>query len=130
MHFIHANRAILFEFLCNTNMIIFLAQAKATATYIAMKEVFSSPYSTYSTSITMKNLFFFVFIIEKIAHTAEIPRKFDLTIFTILLWSLDMFTVLTANLYYFMTVYLVIFFGVHFVFKLCNIMAKPAREKF
>jgi hypothetical protein len=95
-----------------------------------MKEVFSSSHSAYSASITMKYLFFFVFIIEKIAHTAEIPRKFDLTIFTILLWSLDMFTVLTANLYYFMTVYLVIFFWVHFVFKLYNIMAKPAREKF
>ena len=127
MQIIHANWAILFEFLGNAYMVIFLAQAETTAADVTMEKVFSSSYSANSASITVENLFFFVFVIEKIADTAEISCKLDLTIVTILFRCLDMFAVLAANFHYFVTVYLVIFFGVHFIFKFCNVMAKPTR---
>jgi len=95
-----------------------------------MKKVFSSSYSAYSASITMENLFFFVFVVEKIANTAKISRKFYLTIIAILFWSLNVFAILATNLNHFVAIYLVIFFGIHFLFKFFYIMAKPAWEKF
>ena len=130
MQIIHANWAILLEFLGDAYMVVFLGETEATAADVTMEKVFSSSYSANSASIAMENLFFFVFIVEKIANTAEISCKLDLTIITIFFWCLDMFAILAANLHYFVTVYLVIFFGVHFIFKFFNVMAKPAIEKF
>ena len=111
-------------------MVVHLAKGKATVADIAMEKVFPSSNSADSAAVTVKYLFFFIFVVKQVANIAEIACKFDLAIITYLFWRLNVLAVLASYFYNLMTVYFMVFLRIHFIFIFSNIVAKSAREKF
>ncbi len=95
-----------------------------------MERIFFSPYSAYSTIVTVKYFFLLPFIIKKITNFTKIPCKLYLTFFTLLLRSLNMFTIHALYLFNRMSIHLMILFRIHFILIFDFIMTDSASEEF
>jgi hypothetical protein len=60
--------------------VFFIINVHAAPTLIAVIEILSSTYPTYSTLIAMEDLFLKVFIIQELAYLTVIPCEFDATV--------------------------------------------------
>ena len=103
LHIIHAHGAVLFQFLRNTRVVVFLIKGVAAFAYLAVEWIFFPANSAYSALITMIYLLFFVLVVKQDADFTEIPCEFNLTFFTVFLRLLDMLTILTLYFFNFMS---------------------------
>lgn len=94
MHVLHTDWTIWFQ--RNTGVIIFVFDIDTAFAIFTMEWLFTSTTSTYSTTFTMENFFFYIVIIKKAAFITEITRKLNLTVFTILLGLLNVIALITS----------------------------------
>jgi hypothetical protein len=91
-----------------------------------MEKIFFSSYSAYSTIVTVKYLFLFPFIIKKVTNFTKVSRKLYLAFLTLLLRSLNMFTIHALDIYNRMSIHLMILFRIHFILIFDFIMTDSA----
>ena len=92
-----------------------------------MKRIFTPTHPAYLAPIAMENLFFLMFIIKEITFLAKICGKFNLAFFAWFLRFLNMITIITFNLFYFMPIDFMIIFLIFIIIVFDLIMANSAR---
>jgi len=103
---------------------------KTHVTIVAMEAILPTTNSTSVTLFAMKRLINFFIIVKNITSLTKIRSKDNITIFTLLLWSLNMITLSTLHFFNFLSIHFMYFIQIRFSLVLHLIMANFTVEEF